>query len=147
MLSWNCWHYKFLKINDFMYFWQLWVFISVHGLSLVVVSKAYSSLQWQGFSLQWLLLSRSTGPSACGISSCRTWAQSLCLRNLIAPWHVGSSRTRDWSYVPVLAGRFLSTGPSEKSRILKEFWHQEFLKNWTPEGSTLTRWSRTTCWT
>ena len=32
-----------------------WVFIVVHGLSLVAVSRGYSLLQGAGFSLQWLL--------------------------------------------------------------------------------------------
>jgi len=31
------------------------------GFSLVAVSKDYSSLQCKGFSLQWFILSRSTG--------------------------------------------------------------------------------------
>lgn len=54
----------------------------MHGLSLVVWGKDYSPLQCTGFSLRWLLLSRSTGsrhtgsvvvaqgfscPMACGI--------------------------------------------------------------------------------
>ena len=45
----------------FIYFWLHWVFIAVHGLSLVVVSRGYSSLLCVGFSLQWLLLLWSTG--------------------------------------------------------------------------------------
>ena len=40
----------------FIYFWLHWVFIAVHGLSLVTVSRGYSSLQCAGFSLWWLLL-------------------------------------------------------------------------------------------
>ena len=40
------------------------------GLSLVVVSRGYSSLWRVGFSLLWLLLLLSTGFSNCG-----TWAQ------------------------------------------------------------------------
>ena len=41
------------KINQFVYFWLLWVFVAVNGLSLVVARGA--------FSLQWLLLLQSTG--------------------------------------------------------------------------------------
>ena len=40
----------------FIYFWLLWVFIAVHGLSLAVVSGGYSSLLYTGFSLWWFPL-------------------------------------------------------------------------------------------
>ena len=40
----------------FIYFWLCWVFIAAHGLSLIAVSKGYSSLWCVGFSLQWLLV-------------------------------------------------------------------------------------------
>ena len=45
------------------------------GFSLVAASWGYSSLQCAGFSLWWLLLSRSTGSRHAGFSSCGTWAQ------------------------------------------------------------------------
>ena len=45
----------------FFYFWLCWVFVATRGLSLVVVSRGYSSLRCPGFSLRWLLLLRSTG--------------------------------------------------------------------------------------
>ena len=38
------------KINLFIYFWLWWVFVAVHGLSLVVASRGYSSLWCTGFS-------------------------------------------------------------------------------------------------
>ena len=53
-----------------IYFWLHWVFVAVHGLSLVVASGGYSSLRCAGFSLWWLLLLRSTGSSLAGFSSC-----------------------------------------------------------------------------
>ena len=55
------------------------VFVAARGLSLVVASRGYSSLQCPGFSLQWLLLFRSTGSRCAGFSSCSTQAQQLCL--------------------------------------------------------------------
>ena len=58
----------------FIYFWLCWVFVAAHGLSLVVVSGSYSLLLCVGFSLQWLLLLRSTGSRCAGFSSCGTWA-------------------------------------------------------------------------
>ena len=45
----------------FIYFWLRWVFVAVHGLSLVVASRGYSSLQCAGFSLRWLLLLQRKG--------------------------------------------------------------------------------------
>ena len=60
----------FNKFYLFIYFWLCWVFVAVRGLSLVVVSGGYSSLQCAGFSLQWLLLLRSTGSRRAGFSSC-----------------------------------------------------------------------------
>ena len=41
-----------LFIYLFVYFWLRWVFVTAHGLSLVVVSGGYSSLRCAGFSLQ-----------------------------------------------------------------------------------------------
>ena len=37
-------------------FWLHWVFAAACGLSLVVASTGYSSLQCAGFSLRWLLI-------------------------------------------------------------------------------------------
>ena len=58
-----------------MYFWLCWVFVAAHGLSLVAASRGYSLLRCAGFSLQWLLLLRSTGSRRVGFSSCGTWIQ------------------------------------------------------------------------
>ena len=59
----------------FIYFWLCWVFVAVHGLSLVVESGVHSSLWCAGFSLQWFLLLRSTGSRCAGFSSCGRRAQ------------------------------------------------------------------------
>ena len=60
---------------NFIYFWLRWVFVTVHGLSLVVASGGYSPLQFKGFSLRWLLLLWSTGFRRAGFSSCSAWAR------------------------------------------------------------------------
>ena len=52
-------YYLFYK---FIYLWLHWVFVAVHGLSLVAASGG-------------LLLLRSTGSRHAGFSSCGTWAQ------------------------------------------------------------------------
>ena len=59
---------KFIYL--FTYLWLHWVFIAACGLSLVVASRGYSSLQCVGFSLWWLLLLRGTGSRCAGFSSC-----------------------------------------------------------------------------
>ena len=66
----------------FIYFWLHWIFVALRRLSLVAVSGGYSSLRCAGFSLQWLLLLRSTGSRCVGFSSCGTLLQQL--------WHVAS---------------------------------------------------------
>ena len=121
--------FLFFKI-DFIYFiylfiylfiyWLCWVFIAARGLSLVVVSGGYSSLRCVGFALRWLLLLQSTGSRCAGFSSCGTWAQQLWLagsraqaqllwrRDLVAPRHVRSSRTRVGTRVPCIGRRILN---------------------------------------
>ena len=64
----------FLK-KLFIYFLLRWVFVAACGLSLVVVSRGYSSLQCTGFSLRLLLLLWSTGSRRPGFSSCGTQPQ------------------------------------------------------------------------
>ena len=55
--------------------WLLWVFVAVRRLSVVEATRGYSSLQCAGFSLWWLLLSRSMGSGHAGFSSCGTQVQ------------------------------------------------------------------------
>ena len=78
---------------NFIYFGLRWVFVDACGLSLVVASG--------GFSLWWLLLLRSTGSRRAGFSSCGT-------TGLVAPRHVGSSRTRARTCVPCIGRRILN---------------------------------------
>ena len=104
----------------FLFLWLHWVFVAAHGLSLVVVSGGYSSLQCAGFSLWWLLLLQSTGSRHAGFSSCSTraqqlWfagsgaqAQQLWLTGLVALRHVGSSQTRDQTHVPCIGRQILN---------------------------------------
>ena len=64
----------FNKFIYYYYFWLHWVFVAVHGFSLVAASGGYSSLRRAGFSLRWLLLLRSMGSRCVGFSNCGTWA-------------------------------------------------------------------------
>ena len=88
--------------------------------SLVVASGGYSLLWCVGFSLQWLLLlrstvSRSTGFSSCGTRAQQLWlvgsraqAQQLWCTGLVAPRHVGSSWARARTCVPCIGRRILN---------------------------------------
>ena len=113
----------------FRYFWLPRVFVAARVLSLVAASGGYSSLRCTRFSLRWLLLLRSTGSRCAGFSSCGTWAQQLqragsraqlqqlwlvgsrtqaqqlWRTGLVAPRHVGPSRTRARTRVPCTGGR------------------------------------------
>ena len=104
----------------FLNFWLRWVFVAAQGLSLVAASGGHSSLRCMGFSLRWLLLLWSTGSRCAGFTSCSTWAPRLWLvgssaqaqqlwhTGLAAPWHVGSSRTRDQTCVPCIGRQVLN---------------------------------------
>ena len=60
----------------FFFFWLHWVFIAVCGLSLVVASRSYSSLQCVGFSCcrAWALGTQASVVVARRPSSCGTQA-------------------------------------------------------------------------
>ena len=66
----------------FIYYWLCWVFVAMHGLSLVVASGGYSLLWCAGFSLQWLLLLWSTGSRCVDFGSCGAWASAAVARRL-----------------------------------------------------------------
>ena len=111
----------FLKINYlFIYFWLCWVFVAVRGLSLVAVSGGYYSLWCAGFSLQWLLLLRSSSCRHAGFSRCGSWTLEHRLSNCGA-WAYLLRGMRDLPrpgiepVSPALAGRFLTTEPPGKS--------------------------------
>ena len=104
----------YLFIFLFIYLQLCQIFVAVRGLSLVAVSGGYSLLRCAGFSLSCFLLLQSVGSRHAGFSSCGTWARQLWLAGsraqaqqlwhtgLVAPWHVGSSRTRARTRVPCI---------------------------------------------
>ena len=91
--------------KKFIYFWLCWVFVAACGLSLAAVSGGYSSLRCADFSLRWLPLLRSTGSRRTGS---RVQAQQLWRTRLVAPQHVGSSRTRARTCVPCIGRHILN---------------------------------------
>ena len=105
-----CWTKNsfFFLITYYIYFWLCWVFVAAHGLSLVVLSGGRCWLQCTGFSLQWLLLLWSTGYRYMGFSGCNAQVQYLWHMDLIAPWYVASSWTRDHICVPCTGRQILT---------------------------------------
>ena len=79
------------------------------GLSLIVVSGGYSSLECEvgAFSLRRLLLLWSIGSRVCRLSSCGVWTS--CPGGM---WNLPRAGIEPMS--PALAGRFLTTGPPGK---------------------------------
>ena len=96
---------SFLKIISFFFFWLCRVFDAWFRLSLIAARGDYSSMRLSGFSSWWLLLWQSTGSRRAGFSGCCMWAQYLWCKGLVAPWHVESSQTRDWTHVPWIGRR------------------------------------------
>ena len=72
------------------------VFFVAYRVSLVMVSRGYSLLPWAGLS-------------CCRAQALGAWASVVMVHWLRHLWHVESSWTRDWTHVPELAGRFLTT--------------------------------------
>ena len=114
----------FYFLNKFIYFYLFIGFGCIGSswlrarFSLVVASRAYSSLWCAGFSLQWLLLLQSTGSRvqasvvvAHRLSSCGSWA--LLLHGM---WDLPGPGLKPIS--PALAGKFLTTVPPGKPSIL-----------------------------
>ena len=64
-------------------------------LSVVVANRDCSLLLHMSFSLQLLLLFRSTGSRLVDFGICGVWTQKLCYMGLFVPWPVGSSWARD----------------------------------------------------
>ena len=131
---------KFIYL--FIYFWLSWVFVAVHGLSLVAASWGYSWLRCMGFSLQWLLLLRGMGSRCGGFSSCGSWALERRLSScgsraqlLHGMWDLPRPGIEPVS--PALAGGFLTTAPPGKPHDIVEllpqpwnFLSQNTLLNW-----------------
>ena len=100
---------SFFKINVFIFFY---LFLAVLGLCCC--TWAFSSCGEQGLlfvAAHGLLTVVASLVAEHGLqarSSCGTWAQWLWRTGLIAPWHVGSSRTRAQTHVPCIGRRILN---------------------------------------
>ena len=105
------------------------MFTAAHGLSLVAVSRGYSSLWCAGFSLQWLLLLPSTGSRRRGFNSCGARVQStgsvVTAHGLSFSLECGIFLDWGSNPNPALAGGFLTSGPLGKplsSTLISSQW-------------------------
>ena len=118
-------------INFLIYFWLHWVFVAMRGLSLVAASGGYFSLQCVGFSLRWLLLLWSMGFRCVGFSSCGSRVPevrlSSCVSGLVAPRHVGSSRTRARTRVPCIGRQILNHWTTREVPVPHHFHFHRFV--------------------
>ena len=94
----------------------------MRGVSLVAVSRGYSSFWRTGFSLRWLLWLQSTGSRCAGFSSCGLRALECRLSScgtraqlLRSMWDPPGPGLKPMS--PALAGGFLTTVPPGKPEI------------------------------
>ena len=116
---------SFLVSSLFIYLFNLFIFgcigssVAVYGLSLVAVSGGYSSCgMWAshpaGFSCcrAWALGTGASVVASRGLSICGSRALERRLKwwrtGLVAPQHVGSSRTRARIHVPCIGRRILN---------------------------------------
>ena len=79
----------------------------------------YSCGKWGLLSSCPVQTSPRSGFSCWGAQAVGTRASVAVAVGLVALWHVWSSWTRDWTCIasPLLAGRFLTTGPPGKSSL------------------------------
>ena len=104
------------------------IYLFLAALGLCCCTQAFSRCgEWgllfvavRRLLIAWLLLLQNMGSRCMGFSSCSTRAQQLCLMgsraqaqqlwhsSLVAPRHVGSSRTRARTRVPHIGRRILN---------------------------------------
>ena len=108
-----------------LFFFFKFIYLFLAALGLCCCSRAFS--EWGATLRCGAQASHCGGFSCCGawglecrLSSCGTWAQQLWLMGsraqaqqlwrtgLVAPWHVGSSRTRARTHVPCIGRRILN---------------------------------------
>ena len=132
-------HRLFLNFYFFLIFWLLWVFTATSGLSLVEASRVYSLATCSTPASHSGSLSCGRA-QAVGFSSCSSWAlehRLNCGRCMgsVAPRHVESSQTRDWTCVPCL-GRQIPIHCTEvrTSQALRTEWNWEGKVRWSSKG-------------
>ena len=100
------------------YFWLHWFLVAVCGLFFNCGEWGYSLTVIHGLptAVAFPVCGAHTlGPT--DFSSCSTWAQQLWPMGLVAPWHVASSQSRDWTHVPCISRRILNHWTSREVLI------------------------------
>ena len=122
MLQSNCLNfffprvYRIFQIHLISFFFFLYLFLAALGLCCCTWAfsscseRGYSSLWCTGFSLRWLLFVAEHGLQVRGLqqlwlTGSRAHSQQLWHTGLVAPQHVGSSRTRARACVPCIGRR------------------------------------------
>ena len=119
--NWDFSRHLYFFFYFYLFLAALVYFVAACGLSQVAASRGYSLIWRTGFSLQWLLLLRSTGSREHGL-------QELWHTDLVAWRHVRSSRPGIKPVSPALTGGFLTTGPPGKSKTSYKHYTE-----WSPE--------------
>ena len=119
--------------DNWAIFWLCWIFIAMHGFSLVVASGGYSSLRRRGFSLSGFSCCRTQalGTQAslvalCGLSSCGSRALECWLS---CSEECGIFPDQRLNRCPLCQGRILTAGPPGKP------WHFFILISLYPSAS------------
>ena len=103
-------HFCFFGFLKFIYLlWLHWFSVAVHGFLTAMVSLVVEHGLW-AHRLQQLWLAGS-----------RAQAQQLCCTTLVAPQHVGSSRTRARTHVPCI-GRWILNHCATREVPSARFW-------------------------
>ena len=99
-----------MKVGLGGFFWLCWVFTAARGLPLAVASR--------GFSLQWLLLLQSMGPRGIWVHKLQSTDSVVVMHKLSCTVACGilSDQPKIAPMSLALAGRFLTSGPPEKSQ-------------------------------
>ena len=118
----------FLIYFLFFYVWLRSVFVAACRLFSSCGERGLLFIAERGLLIGWLLLLQSTdsrraGFSSCGIRAQQLWlagsrvqAQQLWRTGLVAPQHVGSSRSRTRTHVPCIGRQILNHCATREAR-------------------------------
>ena len=109
----SCYRRSFCKKHIVTILKNYLIYLFLAALGLRCCAHAFSSCDEQGLlfiSVHGLLIAVASlvaehGLQGLGFSSCGMRAQQLWRTGLVAPWHMGSARTRAGTHVPFISRR------------------------------------------
>ena len=123
------WTFFFLSHHSFkkppkcvcLFMFGCWFFAAAWAFLLLCWAGTALWLRCEGSSLRWLLLLPSTSSGPTGFHGWSGWTlepstPSLWCMGLVAPRHVGSSWTKDWTRVSGIGRRILHHWATRKPR-------------------------------